>query len=288
MRPVFGWRARFGETKMKKPLVSVVVPTKNSESTVEDCLRSIKRQTYSNIETIVVDNYSTDKTREIAEKNGARVYLIGPERTSQMNFGTRKAQGKYVYFVGSDFVLEPLIVEEAVVKCEGEGYDAVAVHNTSDPSISFWSKVRKLERDCYKDDDLNVGARFFKTEVFDTVGGFDETLVAAEDYDLQNRVVEKGFRVGRIRSQEIHIGEPRTLSEIVRKHFYYGKSIQNYVNKNPRMYKRQLSPVRLSYFRHVSRFAKNPELAAGFVVYQFVRYFSTAIGLLVTELERAA
>ena len=51
---------------MSKPLVSVVVPTFNSERFLEECLRSIREQTYSNVEVIAVDNYSTDKTREIA------------------------------------------------------------------------------------------------------------------------------------------------------------------------------------------------------------------------------
>ncbi len=60
---------------MSNPLVSVVVPTINSESFLENCLRSIRRQSYSEIEIIIVDNYSIDKTREISEKFGAKVVL---------------------------------------------------------------------------------------------------------------------------------------------------------------------------------------------------------------------
>jgi len=264
-------------------LVSVIIPTKNSEATIEKCLRSIRNQTYPNIEIILVDNYSRDNTREIAQKHGARIYLKGPERSSQVNFGVRKAKGKYVYRVDSDFVLEASVVEEAVTKCETQGYDAVAVHNTSDPTVSFWSKVRKLERDCYRDDEFNIGARFLKREVFEAVGGFNETLVAAEDYDLHNKLLERGFKVGRIRAQEVHIGEPKTLGEIARKHYYYGKTIRNYIKKNPQRAKRQLSPVRLSYFRYKSQFLRNPVLAVGFIIYQFVRYFATAIGFLTVK-----
>jgi len=244
-------------------------------------LQSLVKQTYQHIEVIVVDNYSNDKTCKIAIEFGARVYLKGPERASQVNFGAKMAKGEYLYRVDSDFILDPSIIEEAVAKCQ-ETYDAIAVHNTSDPSISFWSKVRKLERDCYRDDELNVGARFFKKEVFDAVGGFDETLIAAEDYDLHNKIVKKGYKVGRIKGQEIHIGEPKTLNEIVMKNYYYGKTIQNYINKNSQISKKQLSPIRLSYFRHASQFVENPKLAMGFIIYQFVRYFSTAVGFLTT------
>ena len=243
-------------------------------------------QTYSNIETIVVDNYSRDKTREIAQKYGARVYLKGPERTIQVNFGVRNGKGKYVYRVDSDFVLEPSVVDEAVTKCKRQGYDAVAIHNTSDPSVSFWSRVRKLERDCYYDDESNIAARFLKKEVFEAVGGFDEALIASEDYDLHNKLLESGFKVGRIKAQEIHIGEPKTLREIARKHYYYGKTIANYVKKNPRRASRQLSPVRLSFIRHRSQFARHPILTVGFVIYQSVRYFAASVGCLIVELEK--
>lgn len=263
-----------------KPLVSIVVPTKNSGETIALCLKSIKKQTYPNIEVIVVDNYSIDKTREIAQKYGVRIYLRGPERTFQVNYGVKKANGTYIYRVDSDFVLEPSVVKEAVKSCEKHGYDAIAVHNTSDPTISFWSKVRKLERDCYRDDEYNVAARFFKRNVFIVVGGFDETLVAAEDYDMHNKFLKRGFKIGRIKSQEVHIGEPKSLREIVTKHYEYGKTIRRYMKKNPEKATKQLSPIRLSYLKHRRDFLKHPTLTIGFIVYQIVRYSASFFGYL--------
>jgi len=266
------------------PLVSVIIPTFNSEKLLEKCLRSVKEQCYGNVEVIVVDNSSRDRTREIAEKYADLILLKGPERSVQVNFGVKHARGKYVYRVDSDFVVEPSVVEEAVEKCETGGYDAVAIHNTSDPTVSFWSRVRKLERDCYRDDEFNIGARFLRKEVFEAVGGFDEALIAAEDYDLHNKLLKKGFKVGRIRAQEIHVGEPKTLAEIARKHYYYGKTIQNYIRKNPERAKKQWSPVRLGYFKHISQFMEDPILAAGLIVYQSVRYFATITGVLAIKL----
>ena len=67
--------------KMKKPKVSVIVPTKNSESFLYSCLRSIANQSYA-VETIVVDNYSTDRTVKIAKRFTKKVYSRGPERSS--------------------------------------------------------------------------------------------------------------------------------------------------------------------------------------------------------------
>ena len=70
----------------------------------------------------------------------------GSERCAQVNFGIENTKCKYIYRVDSDFLLDVSIISECVEKCEEEGHDAIAVHNTSDPN--FWSKVRNLERDC--------------------------------------------------------------------------------------------------------------------------------------------
>lgn len=273
---------RLGE---EQPLVSVIIPARNSEATIERCLKSITEQSYKNVEIVVVDNYSSDRTRHIAKKYDAKVYLKGPERSAQANFGAEKATGKYIYRVDSDFVLQPDVIREAVESCEKCGYDAIVIHNTSDPTVSFWARVRKAERDCYKNDELNVAARFLKKEVFKAVGGFDETLVAVEDYDLHNRLVKSGFKIGRIKAEEVHIGEPKTLAEVVQKHYYYGKNIGRFVRKNPKKTLRQLSPLRASYVKNVSNFFSNPLLIVGFAIYQVARYAATAIGIVAARLE---
>jgi glycosyltransferase involved in cell wall biosynthesis len=266
-----------------QPLVSVIVPTKNSETTIERCLKSIKEQDYENVEIIVVDNYSTDMTRNIAVKYGAKFYLKGPERSAQVNFGAREARGKYIYRVDSDFVLQPDAVRQAVESCERYGYDAIVIHNTSDPSVSFWAKIRKFERDCYKNDELNVAARFWRKTVFSAVGGFDENLVAGDDYDFHNRLLEQGFKIGRIKAEEIHIGEPKTLVEVVRKHYYYGKNIHRFIKKNPEKALWQLSPLRASHVKGFLKFCRDPILLTGFVIYQVARYAATTMGMILSK-----
>jgi len=268
---------------LKQPLVSVIIPTRNSEATIEKCLKSLMEQSHRNLEIFVVDNYSSDRTRQIAKKYGAKIYLKGPERGVQVNFGVEKARGKYIYRVDSDFVLQLDVIREAVESCEKCGYDAILIHNTSDPTVSFWARVRKAERDCYKNDELNVAARFWKKEVFLAVGGFDENLVAGDDYDLQNRLLKSGFKIGRINAGETHIGEPRTLAEVVRKHYYYGKNMGSFIRKDPRKALRQLSPLRKSYVKGLSNFFSDPILIVGFVIYQLVRYTAATIGIVSRE-----
>ena len=112
------------------------------------CLDSIVNQQYKNIEIIIVDNYSTDNTLEIARKYTNAVYTFGPERGFQINYGVKMASGKYIYRVDSDFVLEPTSLAKQLV-AESNNYGAIIIHNTSDPTVSFWAKVRKFERDMY-------------------------------------------------------------------------------------------------------------------------------------------
>ena len=69
----------------------MIVTTKNEEKNIENCLQSIKSQTYKNLELIIVDNFSDDKTVEIAKTYEAEVYLKGNERSAQRNFGAAKA-----------------------------------------------------------------------------------------------------------------------------------------------------------------------------------------------------
>ena len=75
-------------------LVSIIIPTLNEEASLEICLKSIKKQTYKNLETIVVDNFSKDRTPEIAKKYTKLVFKKGNERSAQRNFGAKKAKGK--------------------------------------------------------------------------------------------------------------------------------------------------------------------------------------------------
>ena len=154
---------------MDEPLVSIVIPTYNSEKTLPLCLESIKKQTYKNIEVIIVDNFSKDKTIEIARRYGAKVYIKGPERSTQKNYEALKAKGEFVYFIDSDFILYPKVIEECV-QLGKQVYDAVIVLNISYPKPSFIAKVRFYERLSYYGSGVYEAARFLRKELFFKVG----------------------------------------------------------------------------------------------------------------------
>ncbi|HXW76001.1 MAG TPA: glycosyltransferase [Candidatus Eremiobacteraceae bacterium] len=266
-------------------LVSVIIPTRNSAQYLRRCVESIRAQTYRPIEIIVVDNASDDGTRELASAIADRVLTGGPERCAQCNAGARAARGDYFYRVDADFVLDPEVVAEGVAACRG-GLDAACVPNRSDPSVSFWSRVRHFERLMYDGSPVFSGARFFTRHAFDAIGGFDETLVAGDDYDVNNRLAAAGLTVGWIHAAELHLGEPATLGDVARKSFYYGSVFGPFLRKSGARGIAQINPFRATYARHWRDFLKHPVLGAGFALMQMVKYASGAAGLATATLRR--
>lgn len=265
---------------MKKPLVTVIIPSYNSARYIRDCLESVKKQTYPNVEIILIDRNSVDETIDIAREYINKIYAYGPERAAQINYGAKIAKGKYLYRVDSDFVLEPNVIKECVEKCEKEKLDGIAIHNTSAEGLGFWADVRKFERNTYIDDKLIVAVRFFTKKAWEKIGGFDETLYGPEDLDFHNRFVKKGFRWGRIKAIERHLGEPRNLEDIWRKHFFYGQQMVSYFNKHPKTAALQFNPIRFSYFRHLDTLVSKPQIVLGLIIMTIVKFTAGALGFI--------
>jgi glycosyltransferase involved in cell wall biosynthesis len=92
-------------------LVSVVITTKNEEKNIKNILKSIEIQSYKNIEIILVDNYSSDKTKEIANNFNVKTYDCGNERSAQRNFGLKKSKGELALYLDADMILTPGLIE---------------------------------------------------------------------------------------------------------------------------------------------------------------------------------
>jgi glycosyltransferase involved in cell wall biosynthesis len=259
------------------PLVSIVVPTKNSSPTLDACLQSVKDQTYQNIEIILVDNNSTDITKEIAHKYTDKVYNKGPERSAQVNYGVEQASGEYVYKIDSDFVLDKDVVEQCVNEIQ-KGLDAIVVHNSPDVRVSWIAKIRKFEVDMYKYDITHSSARFVKKDVYKAIGGFNEKITAGEDYDLQNKLNRQGYKTGFIDAEALHLGEPTHILPHMMKYYMYGKDFVNYKSENEKESKEQLSFGRSVYLKNWKKFLRHPFLGIAFIIYNFFKFGFGSVG----------
>jgi glycosyltransferase involved in cell wall biosynthesis len=224
---------------------------------------SILNQDYHDIELIVVDNHSTDTTREQVKPFVDRLLVGGPERTTQANSGVYEAKGELIYLTGSDMTRDYEFIEECVKKIK-EGYDAVYMSVKTDMDVThFWGRVKALERESYIGTEKE-SARFFKKKVWEELNGFDENMIAMEE-DFQHRLDLKGYKTGRIHAREYHLHEDDTLKKVFQKAFYYGKFQKKYLKKHKGRGLRKLTFINLKVF------TLHPILFMGFVVYKLTQ-----------------
>ncbi|UIZ99531.1 glycosyltransferase family 2 protein [Acinetobacter johnsonii] len=106
--------------RQNNPLVSVIVPVYNVEQYLDECLNSIRQQTYENLEIIVVEDCSTDNSLNTVIKHSEdpRVKLIQHEKNSGLsaarNTGIDAAKGDYIMFVDSDDIVQLSLIELCV------------------------------------------------------------------------------------------------------------------------------------------------------------------------------
>lgn len=255
--------------------VSIIIPTKNEEKNIERCLRSILltiNYQQSAIEIIIVDNHSTDQTKEISKKLGAKVFTAGPERSNQRNFGARKATGSILFFVDADMEIEKEVVSQAVSLLKENLETAGIIIPEISVGDNYWTRARALERTCYLGEPGIEAARIFRKDAFMKVGGFDETLIAAEDWDLSQRIKKLG-KIGRIKSMIIHHEGNSSLLEYLRKKFYYAKNVKCYAQKNSEAFKSQAGVSRILIFlKHWRKFLADPLHAPGVVILKSLEY----------------
>lgn len=110
------------KTEQKNPMISIIVPVYNVASYLEECLDSITAQTYSNLEVILVNDASTDCSRQICEDYKARDgriqvvhFPVNRGLSAARNAGICRAKGKYTTFIDSDDYVEPELLERLYV-----------------------------------------------------------------------------------------------------------------------------------------------------------------------------
>jgi glycosyltransferase involved in cell wall biosynthesis len=176
-------------------LVSVVTPSLNRGAFIEETIRSVKAQSYPQIEHIVIDGGSTDGTLDILRRYKHLTWVSEPDKgpTDAVNKGLRMARGEVVGFLGAEDTYTPGAVQCAV-DCLTE-YPCVDVVYGDCNVIDATGKVfhqfnpgefdlGKLLRGCY----IPGPTAFIRKSVLDKVGHLDTNLKLANDYDLWLRI----------------------------------------------------------------------------------------------------
>lgn len=214
--------------------LSVVIPVKNDPIGLEACLQSIEISAVEAVgyEVLVVDNGSTDNTIAVAERYGATV-LQDPHATvaALRNLGAEKSTGDVLAFIDADCTVDPGWFESLVPYLQ----DQSVICFGSPPTIPrqstwvqrCWYQIRKkasTDGVAFDIEWLESMNMFVRRDAFWKVGGFDESMITCEDYDLCTRLNEHGSIRCDNRIIAIHHGEADTPARFYGKERWRGSS----------------------------------------------------------------
>ena len=211
--------------------VSFVVPVRNDPRRLSNCLQTIAGNKYArdHVEIIVADNGSTDDTPNVARAAGAQVFSWPGLRVSELrNRGAAAASGEVLAFVDADHEISSDWIASAVEILAGEKTAAAGALYTP-PAPGTW--VQRLYgvlrgRTIGRQDVgwLGSGNLAVRRGVFESLGGFDESLEACEDVDLCQRLRAAGWRlIADERLKSVHLGDPPTLAALFRAERWRGR-----------------------------------------------------------------
>lgn len=210
-----------GKITSSNPLVSIIVITYNSSKYVLETLESAKAQTYRNIELILSDDCSTDNTLEICRKwlgnNKTRFTRVDSISFSEntgipanCNRGLKSAQGEWVKFIAGDDILKQNCIEDLLTFSISKqaSISTSALEEFCDDKlpnrlnylgyleqIKFFKKPHKNQFKAYVRNPLflNSPALFISKEVYEKIGGYDESLRMLEDQPFLIKALKAGF-----------------------------------------------------------------------------------------------
>lgn len=211
---------------MTNPLISVVIPVYNEETDIDDCLTSLRLQTYTPLETIVVDDGSTDQTRDIVRKYPVKLVKAehlgpGPAR----NTGAKQATGEILVFVDADMTFEPDFIDMLTLPIRKNQYYGTFskdefVSNWDNPYSQFWNFNngnfgKKRVRD---DPEDHEDYRAILASEFKRVAGFDPI-----GYTDSRSLVAKLGRPRAAPNAVYYHKNPATLQEVFRQSRWIGR-----------------------------------------------------------------
>jgi len=200
-------------------MLSIIITTKNEESNIRRLINSVKKNCYFDYEILVIDNFSIDNTRSISEEEGAIVYNCGPERSAQRNYGAKISKYNHLLFFDADMeVVNKIFFEQVESMIKSFVKAAYIRENIIKEGII--GKIRNYERQLYDITDNNC-PRLIDKDLFFEIGCFNTNLTGFEDWELNNKIKIKNYKIIYIKEKINHYEEEVTFIKTAKKKAYY-------------------------------------------------------------------
>lgn len=226
----------------KEPLVSVVIPARNEQDYVSEALQSILGQSYSRLEAVVVNDGSTDRTRQIVAgiaRGDRRVRLYnfpkGHSAAFARNYGAKMARGQVLVFHDADAVADRDYIASIMRTMGRLKLDGVSNKTLAAGARTFISRCIAAQRSLLWDTRQKETVAFdesaptliasFKATAFRKLGGYNEKIFYFEDGDLTKRFLQAGFKAAYEPSAVERHHDPDSLDETIRQARWFGKGI---------------------------------------------------------------
>ena len=187
-------------TRPDRPAVSVIVPVRNSADDLRGLLAALDRQTLDRglFEVVIGDDGSTDRPDALASSDGRVRVVAGPPTNSYAarNRAVRESSGRLLAFCDADCRPEPGWLEAGTAALDEAELVAGEIRFIVPPRRTVWTL---LDMETFKDHRRQVGNAvaetanlFVRRDVYDRIGGFDDSLPEHGDFDFVRRAVETG------------------------------------------------------------------------------------------------
>jgi glycosyltransferase involved in cell wall biosynthesis len=225
---------------LSKTAVSVIIPTKNEEQVIYECLSSVFNQSLKPLEVIIVDGRSTDNTLKETRQFPVKI-ITEAEPTSlpnARNLGIENAKGEIIFIMDADVTLERDCIKNAVKYFEDSNIISVI---PSEQNVAH-GRLEKIQIDWIRGSanpirsgiGISVFAEFLRTTVFKKIE-FDSNLGYMEDGDFQQRLkrlYEGSGKIIQARDSKISVHYCHTFKELRTQFTWYGRTFRRYLQKD--------------------------------------------------------
>lgn len=182
----------------QNPKVSVVIPLYNQGQYIQETIDSVKESTYKNIEIVIVNDGSTDEfTNQVFEhlEGVVKVSKLNGGLSSARNAGIKASSGEFVFPLDSDDKIHPNYITEAVNCLQNNPELSYVGCWNQDFGLSTltWLPPGFINGVSFLKNTISSCAALFRKTVLETIGGYDEKMIAYEDWEMYVRLEKNGF-----------------------------------------------------------------------------------------------